>query len=133
MNVIYAASSLPMGALSDRIGKRVVLGAGYLAFGLACFGFMFVTGDVFMIAGLFVLAGFFAASVDTLERAYTADLVQAELRGTGYGALHTVNGVADLPASVIAGLLWTTFTPNMTFMYGGIMAILAVVALVVTR
>jgi MFS family permease len=133
MNVIYAASSLPIGVLSDRIGKRVLLGVGYFAFGLACFGFMFVTTDIFMIAGLFVLAGFFSASVDTLERAYTADLVQADLRGTGYGTLHTVNGIADLPASIIAGLLWSAISPNVTFMYGGIMAILAVVALAATR
>ncbi len=129
MNVIYALSSLPIGAFSDKIGKRVMLGVGYLAFGLTCFGFMFVTGNILMIAGLFVLTGFFAASVDTLERAYTADLIQEDFRGTGYGVLHTVNGVADLPASVLAGFLWNTFSPSMTFMYGGIMAVLAVVAL----
>ncbi len=133
MNVIYALSSLPIGALSDKVGKRTFLGAGYLAFGLTCFGFMFITGDVYMIAGLFVLAGFFAASVDTLERAYTADLVQPELRGTGYGTLHTVNGIADLPASVIAGFLWSSFSPSMTFMYGGIMAFLAVLTLLAIR
>jgi predicted MFS family arabinose efflux permease len=90
---------------------------------------MFVTGNILMIAGLFVLTGFFAASVDTLERAYTADLIQEDFRGTGYGVLHTVNGVADLPASVLAGFLWSTFSPSTTFMYGGIMAVLAVVAL----
>lgn len=133
MNVIYALSSLPIGALSDKVGKRLFLGAGYLAFGLTCFGFVFVTGNVYMITGLFVLAGFFAASVDTLERAYTADLVQSELRGTGYGTLHTVNGIADLPASVIAGLLWSTFTPTMTFAYGGMMAFLAVLTLLAIR
>jgi MFS family permease len=51
MNAIYAISSLPIGALSDRIGKRVLLGIGYSVFGLSCFGFMFVTGNVLMIAG----------------------------------------------------------------------------------
>jgi MFS family permease len=102
MNAVYALASLPIGILSNRIGKRGILAVGYLIFGLTCIGFALVSGDPFAIAILFVAAGLFMAMVDTMERAYAVDLIPPELRGTGYGALHTVNGVADLPASVIA-------------------------------
>jgi len=70
--------------------------------------------------------------VDTMERAYAAELIPPELRGTGYGALHTVNGVADLPASIIAGILWSFFSPLTAFVYGAVLSISAATILLVT-
>ena len=35
-----------------------------------------------------------------------ADLVPLKLRGTAYGAYHALLGIIDLPASLIAGILW---------------------------
>jgi len=67
-----------------------------------------------------------------MERAYAADLIPLELRGTGYGALHTVNGVADLPASVIAGILWSLFSPFTAFAYGAMLSISAAIVLFIT-
>jgi len=132
MNAVYALTSLPIGILSDKIGKRGILALGYAIFGLTCIGFAFVSGDLLAVAVLFVGAGLFMAMVDTMERAYAADLIPHELRGTGYGALHTVNGVADLPASVIAGLLWSFFSPFTAFIYGAVLSISAAIILWIT-
>ena len=132
MNAVYALASLPIGILSDKIGKRGILATGYATFGLTCTGFALVTGDLLAVAVLFAAAGLFMAMVDTMERAYAADLIPPELRGTGYGALHTVNGVADLPASVIAGLLWSFFSPLTAFIYGAVLSITAATILWIT-
>ena len=39
-------------------------------------------------------------------KALVADLVPEALRGTAYGTYNGVLGILDLPASVIAGILW---------------------------
>jgi len=132
MNAVYALASLPIGILSDRIGKRGILAVGYAIFGLTCIGFAFVSGDLLAVAVLFATAGLFMAMVDTMERAYAADLIPPELRGTGYGALHTVNGVADLPASIIAGILWSFSSPLTAFAYGAVLSISAAIILWIT-
>jgi len=132
MNAVYALASLPIGILSDKIGKRGILSVGYATFGLTCIGFALVSGDLLAVAVLFIAAGLFMAMVDTMERAYAADLIPPELRGTGYGALHTVNGVADLPASIIAGILWSFFSPLTAFAYGAMLSISAAIVLLMT-
>ena len=66
-------------------------------------------------------------------KAMVADLVPAHLRGTAFGAYNTVLGVLDLPASAIAGLLWSGvgkwggFGPAAPFYFGAGAALLAAV------
>jgi len=124
-NVTYAAYSYVVGALSDRWGRRGLLALGYGAGALTALGFFaaflwWLDSIVYLLA-LFALAGFSIAVVDTLEGALTADLVAAELRGTAYGVLATVNGVGDFVASVSVGVLWTAFSPLFGFAYGALL------------
>jgi MFS family permease len=124
-NVSYAASSYPVGALSDRLGRRGLLALGYSAGALAALGFLaaflwrwdFVT----YLLALFALAGLSIAVVDALEGAFTADLVSEPLRGTAYGVLGAVNGVGDLVASVAVGFLWSAGSPVLAFTYGALL------------
>jgi hypothetical protein len=69
------------------------------------------------------------AVVDTIEAAYAAELLPTGLRGTGYGALQTINGIGDLMSSAVVGLLWTLFSPSLAFGYATILSIVAGVAL----
>jgi MFS family permease len=124
-NVSYAASSYPVGALSDRLGRRGLLALGYLAGALAALGFLAAflwrLDVVIYLLALFTLAGLSIAVVDALEGAFTADLVSEPLRGTAYGVLGTVNGVGDLVASVAVGLLWSAGSPVLAFAYGALL------------
>jgi len=63
------------------------------------------------------LAGTYIATEDALEGALTADFVGVDVRGTAYGVMGTVNGVGDLAASVVLGLLWTVVSPAAGFIY----------------
>jgi MFS family permease len=124
-NVSYAGFSYPVGALSDRLGRRGLLALGYLAGALAAVGFLaafFWRLDVVIyLLVFFSLAGLSVAVVDALEGAFTADLVSEPLRGTAYGVLGTVNGVGDLVASVAVGFLWTAGSPVLAFAYGALL------------
>lgn len=125
-NVIYAAYSYPVGALSDRLGRRGLLSLGYVAGALASFGFLaaflWKLDVIIYLLSLFGLSGFSIAIVDALEGALTADLmVDDSTRGTAYGVLGTINGVGDLVASIIVGTLWTAVSPVWAFAYAAIL------------
>lgn len=124
-NVFYAGYSYPIGALSDRLGRRGLLCTGYLAGALSSLGFVaafiWKLDVVVFLVAMFGIAGFSMAAEDALEGAMTADLVNEPLRGTAYGVLGTVNGVGDLVASVVVGFVWTTFSPAIAFMYAAAM------------
>jgi MFS family permease len=127
-NVLYALASYPIGALSDRVGRRKVLAAGYALAVLVMLGFavLFMLGVVrlWILAIFFALAGVFIAVEDALEGTLTAELVpELTLRGTAYGVLGAVNGIGDLFSSVIVGWLWFQFGFTSGFLFAaGVMA-----------
>jgi MFS family permease len=123
LNVAYAASSFPIGALSDRIGPRRILATGYLISAIACLGTAFLTADFLFLIPLFLLAGFFTAITDTLEGTAAADLLPSESRGTGFGVLQTVNGIGDFASSVVVGILWALISPLVAFGYAAALSV----------
>lgn len=64
-----------------------------------------------------------------VEKALVADLVPEEHRGTAYGLFNAIVGVAILPASIIAGVLWQAFGYDVAFLYGAVLAIIGAVML----
>jgi len=132
-NIVYTAASYPAGALGDRINKKLFLAIGYALFGVMCIGFMVFGHSLPALAFLFVLAGSYIAIVDSMERALAADLLPLERRGTGYGALATVNSVGDLVSSIAVGMLWTYVSSAAGFFYGAVLTLLGAVALFTIR
>jgi MFS family permease len=134
LNVAYAASSFPIGALSDRVGRRRILAAGYFISAITCLGTAFLTADFLVLVPLFLLAGFFTAITDTIEGTAAADLLPTESRGTGFGILQTVNGVGDFASSAVVGALWALTSPLVAFSYASILsAIGGIILLYLTR
>jgi len=122
-NIIYSLFSLPVGAISDRTGRKPLLILGYFLFGVTCFGFIWGRSwGHFLI--LFGLYGLVYALVDGQQRAFVSDLSKKELRGTALGTLHTCIALANLPDGLIAGYLWQYVHPSMVFVYGTGMAFL---------
>ena len=127
---IYASLSGPLGALSDKIGRRRLIIGGWLAYGLVYLGFAFsATG--WHIWALFGLYGVYYAATEGTAKALVADLVPDAQRGTAYGLFNAAVGLTALPASVIAGLLWqglgawAGFGAAAPFFFGAVMALLA--------
>jgi MFS family permease len=134
-NLVYAALSGPAGALSDRVGRRRLIIGGWLVYGLLYLGFGMV-GAAWQMWVLYGLYGIYYAAVEGTARAYVADIVQPTERGTAYGVYNAAVGIAALPASLIAGLLWQGlgawqgFGPSAPFLFGAALALLAVVLFV---
>lgn len=119
-NFINAAASYPAGMLGDRIGKRGLLATGYLVGALAFAGFIFEPPTLIMLAILFALAGIHGGIQQSLEKSLASELLPATNRGSGFGALATVNGVGDLVSSIVVGVLWSSVSPNAGFIYAGV-------------
>jgi len=127
---IYTVLSGPLGALSDKVGRRRLIIGGWLAYGLVYLGFAFsATG--WHIWALFGLYGVYYAATEGTAKALVADLVPDAQRGTAYGLFNAAIGLTALPASVIAGVLWqglgawTGFGASAPFFFGASMALLA--------
>ena len=128
-NIIYAAASYPAGALGDKLSKKQLLVLGYALFAAMCIGFIFADGNLFALVALFALSGLYIAIVDSMERALAADLLPLNMRGTGYGALATVNSIGDLISSSVVGLLWTFVSASSGFYYSAGMTFLGAVVM----
>ncbi|MGH9713497.1 MAG: MFS transporter [Candidatus Acidiferrales bacterium] len=122
-NFISAAASYPAGALGDRIGKRGLLAAGYLAATITYAGFIFEPPTILVLMILFGLAGIHQATQQSLEKSLASELLPAGARGSGFGVLATVNGIGDLVSSVVVGALWSSVSPNAGFIYAGILTL----------
>jgi len=128
--VVSAIFATPIGSLSDKFSRKVVISFGYALFGVICLGFIFVSSLIgFMI--LFALYGIFWAATHAMERAFTTDLVGEEKRGTALGIYHSVAGVLTLPANLIAGYLWLAFgaAGTGTFLFGAVFAFISAILL----
>ena len=128
-NVVYAATGWPAGILSDRLGRRDVLVAGYLLFALVYGGLGLATGAL-MVWPLFALYGLYIALTEGVTKAYLSDLVPEEQRGGALGLYAAATGLVALASSLLAGLLWDHVAPAAPFDLGGVTALLAAAALI---
>jgi MFS family permease len=125
-NIFYSILAVPFGSVSDRIGRPPVIIFGFALYAVVSFGFAF-SGSLWLFIILFALYGVVFAAVDGTQRAFVSDLAEANLKATALGTFHTVTGLAALPASLIAGLLWQRISPSATFIFGGATTLIAVV------
>jgi len=123
-NMAYAVSCLASGYLADAKDKGRVLAVGYLSSAVMCIGFLMPIVTPWYLGILFIIGGAFVGVEETLEKAVAADLLPAQLRGSGFGILATVNGVGDFASSVIVGLLWQAFHPSLGFLLSGILSVI---------
>lgn len=116
--------AIPMGRLSDVIGRKTLLVTGYLVFAIVYLVFALAPGRGWL-ALTFALYGAYTAMITGVERAYIAEIAPPALKGTLLGLHATIIGIALLPASVIAGFLWTLAGPAVAFGFGAGLALTA--------
>ncbi|MBN1189454.1 MAG: MFS transporter [Dehalococcoidales bacterium] len=123
-NLVSAVSAIPAGILSDRLGRRGMIITGWLVYSAVYLGFA-VASAAWHIWLLFTAYGVYHGMVEGVSRAFVADLVPPEKRGTAYGWYNGVLSIALLPASLIAGWMWSAVSPAATFYLGAGLALLA--------
>jgi MFS family permease len=128
MNLLYALTSYPMGALSDSVDRGRILGAGFLVLIFADLVLAAAPGPGVALLGV-ALWGLHLGMTQGLLGALVADTAPEALRGTAFGAFHLASGVAVLLASVLAGALWEGLGAPATFLMGAALAGLGLAAL----
>ncbi|MDX9971079.1 MAG: MFS transporter [Candidatus Gracilibacteria bacterium] len=126
---VFTLLSMPIGSLSDKIGRKPMLVLGYIIFALVCLGMIFASSLISFV-GLFILYGVFFSLIDGTQRAYVVDLCPKELKATALGTLQMAIGLTALPGGALAGILWAKAGSSFTFLFGIILSILALSVLV---
>ncbi len=121
-------SSLIGGDLSDKFGRRNLIVAGWLVYGLVYLGFAFVE-SAWQCWLLFIFYGVYFGLTEGVQKALVADMVPDEKRGTAYGLFNLAFGLTVFPASLLFGLLWTQYGAATAFIASAAVSLTAVAAL----
>ncbi|MDQ2983765.1 MAG: MFS transporter, partial [Actinomycetota bacterium] len=122
--VVYSSLSWPLGALSDRMARPLVLAGGLGVFALVYLGFALASG-AWAVWPLFAVYGVYVAATDGVAKAWVADNVQGDAAGTAYGLFSAATGGAVLVSSIAAGFLWSHVGHAVPFVVGASSAALA--------
>jgi len=117
MNVVYALSAYPAGALSDACNRLVILAFGLvllIAADLVLAEAGGLTGAAIGVA----LWGLHMGLTQGLLATLVADVAAPDLRGTAFGMFNLLSGLAALAASLVAGALWDRYGAPATFLAG---------------
>jgi len=132
MNIVYALSAYPLGALSDRIDRKLMLAAGFAALIGADIVLAFAP-NLWIVMGGVALWGLHMGMTQGLLSALVANEAPANLRATAFGVFNLASGIALLLASLIAGCLWEVIGPSATFIAGAVFTALGLSVLFLTR
>ncbi|MDD3333737.1 MAG: MFS transporter [Proteiniphilum sp.] len=129
-NTVSVLLAIPIGKLSDKIGREKLIILGFLVYAIVYYFFgRFNSINIFIF--LFMLYGFYSALTDGSQKAMISDIVSKDLKGTGFGIYHAVLGITLLPASLIAGLLYDKVNSNAPFYFGSVMALIATILMII--
>jgi len=140
-HIIKVIFSTPLGALSDRIGRKKVINTGWAIYSFVYISFallVFLPAELQVPATfvLFAVYALFYAFSEGAEKAFVADLVGENQRGSAYGLFNFSIGLGALPASVIFGFLYSYFDKllpgyggTIAFGFGGSVAVVSMILL----
>lgn len=128
-NLATSGFSTFFGAVSDRIGRKKLLTAGYSLYAVVYVAFGFIGPESrILLWGFWILYGLYYAMTEGVEKAFVAASAPADSKATALGFYHTIVGIGLLPASLIAGILFS-WMPRAPFILGGGLAVITVVTL----
>ena len=131
LHLLKVLSSLVGGDLSDRLGRKHLIVSGWLLYAAVYAGFAYVSSAAQAWA-LFLVYGVYFGLTEGAEKAFVADLVGAERRGTAYGLYNLAFTATVLPASLLLGALWNWAGARAAFLTSAGVGALAALLLAVT-
>lgn len=129
-NAVKALTTLPLGMLSDKVGRRRVILAGWLVYALVYIGFAFANQQWHAWA-LFAAYGLFYGFTEGSERAILAEYSQEGERGEAYGWYYMIIGIGSLPASLLFGTVWQAAGSHAAFLMSAAVSTTAALMLAV--
>jgi len=123
-NVASVLVAAPIGKLGDYIGRKSIITTSFILYLLMSIGFIFASTKLHVIL-LFILFGVFYSIDEGQSKAFISDL-ERKKKGTAMGLYNFITGIIYLPASLIAGYLWT-LNPGYAFIFAAMLSLLAAV------
>jgi len=114
LHTLKVVSSIVGGDLSDKLGRKTLIVAGWLLYAAVYLGFAFVSTPAEAWT-LFLIYGIYFGLTEGTEKALVADLVRADQRGTAFGLYNLAFSITVLPASILMGALWDWRGPRTAF------------------
>lgn len=128
LHVVKSLSSTPGGVLSDRVGRKPLIVAGWTLYAAVYFAFGRATSQ-WQAWALFAVYGLYFGLTEGVEKALVADLVPHTRRGSAFGWYNLAIGLAALPASLLFGTIWDRLGSTAAFDFGATMALLAAIGI----
>ena len=131
-SAIASLVSLPFGKLADKIHRKPVLILSFVFWLLACGVFIYFHNFVGIVIA-FILYGLHLGAIDPVQRALVSELAVPELRASTLGSFQMTVGLAALPASLIAGVLWDKVSIAAPFYFSALLTVVAILILLFVR
>ncbi len=128
-NVTFVLAAIPLGRLSDKLGKRKTITSG-LVMAILSYVILARAGSVPVAILSFVILGLYSAATDGIERAMTARLVNPQYLATGEGLLNAAVGISSLLSGLIGGLIWTINGPAAALYYAAALSAIGAIIFV---
>jgi MFS family permease len=132
LHISKVISSLIGGDLSDRFGRKALIISGWLIYAVVYLGFAFVH-EPWQAWALFIIYGVYFGLTEGVEKAFVADMVTEEKRGTAFGLYNLAFGITVFPASLLFGLLWNEVGAPVAFVASACVSVAAIVLLSTVR
>ena len=122
LQLITTLLIMPIGVLSDRIGRKILIGIGEILAPITTF-LLILVKDFPQYLALQILTALCSALGGRLRgfaggaawQALVADLVPREKLGTVMGLISTVSGTVGTPSSMVGSYIWETQSPEAIF------------------
>lgn len=124
--------SLPLGRLSDKIGRKKILMLSFALWGLVCVSFIVFKSYVSIILA-FIFYGVHKAALDTVQKTFVVELAPPQYKASTLGGFQMVIGICTLPASFIAGMLWEKVSLFMPFYFSLALTVFSSIMLLAVR
>lgn len=132
LHISKVVFSLIGGDLSDRLGRKTLIIGGWMVYAAVYAGFAFVSSP-WQCWALFILYGAYFGMTEGVEKAFVADMVPENKRGTAYGLYNLAFGITVFPASLLFGLTWNNFGASTAFIASACVSILAILLFTTVR
>ena len=132
MHLVYGLAAYPVGMLSDRIGRNVMLGISLLFLLAGDLVLAYTATIPFLILGI-VLWGLHMGFSQGILATLIADTAPSHLRGTAFGVFSLTTGILALVGNLAAGALWDQQGAQATFLMGALLSGAAIMGLPLLR